>query len=99
MGAASRSSMSAVLRVVAMQWKLFLYLVVLMTFMMFLSHGTQDLYPDFLQAEHKAQPGDRGEDHHSGKYWSIVGGIIFGALSKRPAGGRAWCWRWDCACW
>jgi len=25
-----------------------LYLVLLMTFMMFLSHGTQDLYPDFF---------------------------------------------------
>src|SRR5246127_1318347 len=25
------------------------YLVILMTFMMFLSHGTQDLYPDFLR--------------------------------------------------
>src|SRR5258705_8793420 len=30
----------------------FLYLVVLMTFMMFLSHGTQDLYPDFLKDRH-----------------------------------------------
>src|SRR5436190_9368364 len=30
----------------------FIYLVVLMTFMMFLSHGTQDLYPDFLKHEH-----------------------------------------------
>jgi len=24
-----------------------------MTFMMFLSHGTQDLYPDFLKEVHK----------------------------------------------
>jgi len=31
------------------EWKRFAYLVVLMTFMMFLSHGTQDLYPDFLK--------------------------------------------------
>src|SRR3954470_7909247 len=29
--------------------KMFAYLVLLMTFMMFLSHGTQDLYPDFLK--------------------------------------------------
>ena len=28
------------------------YLVALMTMMMFLSHGTQDLYPDFLKIEH-----------------------------------------------
>lgn len=30
----------------------FAYLVLLMTFMMFLSHGTQDLYPDFLKERH-----------------------------------------------
>ncbi len=41
-----------VLRVVAGEWKRFAYLVVLMTFMMFLSHGTQDLYPDFLKEWH-----------------------------------------------
>src|SRR5438270_5720219 len=33
--------------------KLVAYMVLLMTFMMFLSHGTQDLYPDFLKHEHK----------------------------------------------
>src|ERR1700761_7354558 len=33
-------------------WKSFLFLIVLMTLMMFLSHGTQDLYPDFLKSEH-----------------------------------------------
>ncbi len=42
-------SMGDVLRVVAQNYKRFLYLVVLMMFMMFLSHGTQDLYPDFLK--------------------------------------------------
>src|SRR5437773_9310111 len=41
-----------VLKTVGRDWKLFLYLVVLMTFMMFLSHGTQDLYPDFLKERH-----------------------------------------------
>ena len=30
-------------------WKLFLFLTLLMTFMSFSSHGTQDLYPTFLQ--------------------------------------------------
>jgi len=32
-------------------WKLFLYLVALMTMMNFASHGTQDLYPTFLQRD------------------------------------------------
>jgi len=39
------ASTGQVLRIVAGEWKRFAYLVVLMTFMMFLSHGTQDLYP------------------------------------------------------
>jgi MFS transporter, SHS family, lactate transporter len=30
----------------------FVYLLVTITFMVFLSHGTQDLYPDFLKEEH-----------------------------------------------
>jgi len=34
----------------------FIYLVILMTFMMFLSHGTQDLFPDFLKEIHKITP-------------------------------------------
>jgi len=42
-----------VLKTVGRDWRLFSYLVVLMTFMMFLSHGTQDLYPDFLKEVHK----------------------------------------------
>src|ERR1041385_8000752 len=47
------ASTGQVLRVAGSQWRRFLYLVLLMTFMMFLSHGTQDLYPDFLQEVHK----------------------------------------------
>src|SRR5260370_21205472 len=47
------ASTGQVLRIVAGEWKRFAYLVVLMTFMMFLSHGTQDLYPDFLKEVHK----------------------------------------------
>src|SRR5437764_1145975 len=33
------------------QWKLFAYLTLLMTMMNFASHGTQDMYPTFLQRE------------------------------------------------
>src|SRR5437899_8126537 len=62
-------STSAVLRAVGQQWKLCLYLLLLMTFMMFLSHGTQDLYPDFLQSQ-----------HHTGvaivSYISILGKLV-----------------------
>jgi len=40
----------AILRVASSHWRIFSYLVLLMTFMMFLSHGSQDLYPDFLKS-------------------------------------------------
>jgi len=74
-------STSAVLRAVARQWKLCLYLLLLMTFMMFLSHGTQDLYPDFLLSHHV------GIALVSyivilGNIGAVIGGIIFGQLSN-----------------
>ena len=43
-------TVSAILRVVSGHWKTFSYLVLLITLMTFLSHGTQDLYPDFLKS-------------------------------------------------
>jgi MFS transporter, SHS family, lactate transporter len=71
-----------VLRVVAGQWRRFLYLVVLMTFMMFLSHGTQDLYPDFLQEVHRASAAVRANIAVIYSIGAIFGGIIFGHLSQ-----------------
>jgi SHS family lactate transporter-like MFS transporter len=80
-------STGAVLRILAGEWKHFAYLVFLMVFMMFLSHGTQDLYPDFLRS--------RGASVNTAAYiamlynvGAIVGAIIFGSLSERL--GRRW---------
>src|SRR3954468_2834302 len=39
-------------------WPRFLYLVLLMTMMAFMSHGTQDMYPTFLQRERLYSPSD-----------------------------------------
>ncbi len=72
----------AVLRIVASQWKSFLYLVLLMTFMMFLSHGTQDLYPDFLGTVHKLAPAMQSYMAIIYNIGAIVGAIIFGQLSE-----------------
>jgi SHS family lactate transporter-like MFS transporter len=77
------NSMAQIMRVFASYWKSFAYLCVMMTLFMFLSHGTQDLYPDFLKTE-----------HHLSASWisymaiiynvgAIVGAIIFGLLSQR----------------
>ena len=75
-------SMTHVLRVVAAHWKRFVYLVVLMTFMMFLSHGTQDLYPDFLKEVHHVLPARVADIAMLYNIAAIVGAIAFGELSQ-----------------
>ncbi len=73
----------AMLKIVAGQWKSFLYLVLLMTFMMFLSHGTQDLYPDFLGTVHKIGPAMRSYIAIIYNVGAILGAIVFGQFSER----------------
>jgi SHS family lactate transporter-like MFS transporter len=80
------ASTGEVLRAVAGQWRRFLYLVLLMTFMMFLSHGTQDLYPDFLQEVHKVSVASRANIAMIYNVGAVVGAILFGFLSQ--AAGR-----------
>lgn len=72
-----------VLRIVAQNWRRFAYLVLLMTFMMFLSHGTQDLYPDFLQEVHKVAPALRANILILTNIGAVLGAIVFGMLSQR----------------
>jgi SHS family lactate transporter-like MFS transporter len=77
------ASTGEVLRVVAKNWRRFAYLVVLMTFMMFLSHGTQDLYPDFLQEVHGVAAAMRANIAIFYSVGAVIGAIIFGFLSQR----------------
>jgi MFS transporter, SHS family, lactate transporter len=76
-------SMSEVLRVVASHWKRFIYLVILMTFMMFLSHGTQDLYPDFLKEVHRLSQSQVANIAILYNCSAIAGAILFGSFSQR----------------
>jgi MFS transporter, SHS family, lactate transporter len=76
-------SLRHLLRVVAANWKRFAYLVVLMTFMMFLSHGTQDLYPDFLKEIHKVSASRVADIAVLYNLAAVIGAVIFGALSQR----------------
>jgi len=71
-----------VLRAVASNWKRFAYLVVLMTFMMFLSHGTQDLYPDFLKEVHKISASAVANIAIIYNVGAVVGAILFGFVSQ-----------------
>jgi SHS family lactate transporter-like MFS transporter len=77
------ASTGEVLRVVASHWKRFVYLGVLMTFMMFLSHGTQDLYPDFLREVHGVAQAMRADIAIIYNVGAVVGAIIFGHFSQR----------------
>lgn len=76
-------STAQVLRVVAGQWKRFAYLVVLMVFMMFLSHGSQDLYPDFLQEIHKVGAIGKANIAMIYNVGAVAGAVLFGFLSQR----------------
>ena len=77
------NSMAAIMRVFAGYWKSFLYLCVMMTLFMFLSHGTQDLYPDFLKTEHHLSPAWVSYMAIIYNIGAIVGAIIFGLISQR----------------
>jgi MFS transporter, SHS family, lactate transporter len=56
---------------------------VLMTFMMFLSHGTQDLYPDFLQEVHRVSAAARANIAILYNVGAVIGAIFFGHLSQK----------------
>jgi MFS transporter, SHS family, lactate transporter len=76
------ASTAQVLRIVAQEWKRFAYLVALMTFMMFLSHGSQDLYPDFLQEVHRVSAAARANIAVIYNLGAMVGALVFGHLSQ-----------------
>jgi MFS transporter, SHS family, lactate transporter len=64
-------------------WKIALYLVVLMTAFNFFSHGTQDLYPTFLQKQHHFDTHTVGILAAVMNLGAIVGGISFGIWSEK----------------
>ena len=70
-------------RGIASHWKTFLYLMLLMTMMNFASHGTQDMYPTFLQRDWGFSPQARSAITAVSMVGAITGGILFGLLSDR----------------
>src|SRR6202012_5292355 len=71
------------LEVLKSHWRLGIYAVVLMTAFNFFSHGTQDLYPTFLEVEHKLSPHAVGIIAVIYNIGAICGGLLFGTLSER----------------
>ena len=70
-------------RGIASHWKTFLYLMLLMTMMNFASHGTQDMYPTFLERDWGFSPQARSAITAVSMVGAITGGILFGLLSDR----------------
>jgi SHS family lactate transporter-like MFS transporter len=64
-------------------WRLFLYLVLLMAGMNFASHGTQDMYPTFLQRDWGFEPKARAALTALSAVGAIAGGVLFGLRSDR----------------
>ena len=60
-----------------------IYVVLLMTAFNFFSHGTQDLYPTFLQEQHKFSAGTVARIAIVYNIGAILGGIGFGSISQR----------------
>jgi SHS family lactate transporter-like MFS transporter len=70
-------------RGIASHWKLFIYLVLLMMMMNFVSHGTQDLYPTLLKRAWNFSPRKVAAVTAFTMVGAISGGLLFGLLSDR----------------
>jgi SHS family lactate transporter-like MFS transporter len=70
------------LTILKSHWRRGIYAIVLMTAFNFFSHGTQDLYPTFLQVEHGLSTHDVGLVAAIYNIGAIIGGILFGSLSE-----------------
>jgi MFS transporter, SHS family, lactate transporter len=87
--AVARKSWSEYFRAIAANWKRFFYLVVMITLMNFMSHGTQDLYPTLLQKQHHFSTRATAVISVISMVGAILGGIVFGYLSDHFGRRRA----------
>jgi SHS family lactate transporter-like MFS transporter len=70
-------------RAIVSHWKLFLYIALLMMAMNFAAHGTQDMYPTFLERQWHFGVSGRSGVTACSMVGAILGGTLFGGLSDR----------------
>jgi len=90
-------------RAIASNWKLFLYLTCLMALMNMVSHGTQDMYPTFLERDWGWGPTARAALTAFSQVGALAGGVLCGLYSDRLGRRRTIglalaerCWRSRC---
>ena len=76
-------------RGIVSHWRLFLYLALMMTMMNFVSHGTQDMYPTFLQKQRGFTPQEVAVIAMIYNVGAILGGLVNGYYSDRVGRRRA----------
>ncbi len=80
---------SRILQTIKRRWGLFIYVIVLMTAFNSFSHGTQDIYPTFLQVQQKFSAQTVSAIAIVYNIGAILGGIVFGTFSERIGRRRA----------
>ncbi|HEY9154189.1 MAG TPA: MFS transporter, partial [Opitutaceae bacterium] len=70
-------------------WKLFIFVILLMAGFNFFSHGTQDLFPTFLQVQRKFSTHTVSAISIAANVGAIVGGVYFGQWSQKVGRKRA----------
>jgi SHS family lactate transporter-like MFS transporter len=73
----------SIIAVFKKRWPIFLYAIVMMTAFNFFSHGTQDLYPRFLETDHEFDRATRTNIAIFYNIGAILGGITLGTISQR----------------
>ena len=86
---AKRASVEVIWKAVKNYWPTLLYLVALMACFNAFSHGSQDLYPTFLQKQHGFNTSTTGNIAIVFNIGALIGGIFFGTLSERIGRNRA----------
>jgi MFS transporter, SHS family, lactate transporter len=76
-------------RAVASHWKLFLYIAILMMAMSMVAHGSQDMYPTFLERQWGYGIGTRSLITGISMLGAIIGGTFCGLMSDRFGRRRA----------
>jgi MFS transporter, SHS family, lactate transporter len=85
----SRTDWAAYRRAIFGNWPRFAYLVLLMAAVNFISHGTQDMYPTYLQQQRGFSPQRTSDFTAFSMVGAILGGLTFGHFSDRYGRRRA----------